>query len=112
MKIAVYTIALNEIKFVKRWAESAKDADYILIADTGSTDGTPEIAKDSLGINVVRISINPWRFDLARNAALAALPDDIDLCIALDMDEVLQPGWRKALEAIPAGTTRPRYKYI
>jgi glycosyltransferase involved in cell wall biosynthesis len=112
MKIAIYTIALNEIKFVKRWAESAKDADYILIADTGSTDGTPEIAKDSLGINVVRISINPWRFDIARNAALAALPDDIDLCIALDMDEQLQPGWREALEAIPTGTTRPRYKYI
>ena len=71
MKIAVYTIALNEVKFVKRWAESAKDADYRLIADTGSTDGTPEIAKDSLGVNVVRISISPWRFDLARNAALA-----------------------------------------
>jgi tetratricopeptide (TPR) repeat protein len=28
------------------------------------------------------------------------------------MDEQLQPGWREALEAIPTGTTRPRYKYI
>lgn len=112
MKIAVYTIALNEVGFVKRWAESAKDADYLLIADTGSTDGTPEVARDSLGIKVIPVAIKPWRFDDARNAALAALPDDIDLCIALDMDEVLVPGWREHLEALPKEITRPRYKYV
>ena len=49
MKIAVYTIALNEEKFVERWYESAKDADYLMIADTGSTDKTKRIAK-KLGI--------------------------------------------------------------
>ena len=43
MKIAVYTVALNEEQFVKRWYESAQDADYLLIADTGSTDKTKEI---------------------------------------------------------------------
>ena len=72
MKIAVYTIALNEEQFVERWYESAKEADYLLIADTGSTDGTVALAK-SLGINVVEISIKPWRFDDARNASLACL---------------------------------------
>jgi hypothetical protein len=36
MKIAVYTVALNEEQFVERWYNSAKDADYLLIADTGS----------------------------------------------------------------------------
>lgn len=111
MKIAVYTIALNEETFVQRWIESARDADFILIADTGSTDRTVEIA-ENLGASVVPISITPWRFDDARNAALEALPTDIDLCIALDMDEVLQPGWRAALETVPDGTTRPRYKYV
>ncbi len=40
MKSAIYTIALNERQFVDKWYESAKDADYLLIADTGSTDGT------------------------------------------------------------------------
>ncbi len=110
MKIAVYTIALNEEKFVWDWYNSAKDADYILIADTGSTDNTIELAK-SLGINVIQISISPWRFDDARNASLAALPKDIDICISLDMDEVLVPGWRKKLEDIKPETTRPRYKY-
>jgi glycosyltransferase involved in cell wall biosynthesis len=110
MKIAVYTIALNEEQFVERWYESAKEADYVLIADTGSTDGTVALAK-SLGINVVEISIKPWRFDDARNASLACLPRDIDYCIALDLDEVLIAGWRDKLETVPTQTTRPRYKY-
>lgn len=110
MKIAVYTIALNEVGFVQQWAESAKDADYLLIADTGSTDGTIELA-DKLYVHTASISIKPWRFDDARNAALALLPPDIDYCIALDMDEVLIPGWREHLESMPTQTTRPRYKY-
>lgn len=110
MKIAVYSIALNEEQFIQRWYESAKEADYLLIADTGSTDGTVELAK-SLGINVVNISISPWRFDDARNASLACLPGDIDYCIALDLDEVLVEGWRAHLETVPTQTTRPRYKY-
>ena len=107
MKIAVYTIALNEEQFVKRWYESAKDADYLLIADTGSTDKTVEIA-ESLGINVFKISINPWRFDDARNASLAMLPPDIDYCVSLDMDEILSEGWRKELESLEgSNVTRP-----
>ena len=110
MKIAVYSIALNEEQFVEAWYESAKEADYLLIADTGSTDGTVALAK-SLGINVVPISIKPWRFDDARNASLASIPGDIDYCIALDLDEVLVPGWRAHLESTPTQTTRPRYKY-
>ena len=40
MKIAVYTIALNEAAHVERWATSAADADYRIVADTGSTDDT------------------------------------------------------------------------
>jgi len=111
MKIAVYTIAKNEEQFVDKWYESAKDADYLLIADTGSFDNTVKKAK-KLGINVLNISINPWRFDDARNASLASIPEDIDYCIALDMDEILLPGWRAELEkAFAESVTRPRYKY-
>jgi glycosyltransferase involved in cell wall biosynthesis len=108
MKIAAVTIALNEEQFVERWYESAKDADYLLIADTGSQDGTLKKAK-KLGVKTASISIKPWRFDDARNAALALIPDDIDYVINLDMDEVLVDGWREHLEK--ATTTRPRYKY-
>jgi glycosyltransferase involved in cell wall biosynthesis len=111
MKVAVYTIAKNEEQFVDRWAESAKDADLLLIADTGSTDETKKRARKA-GVKVIDVSINPWRFDDARNAALARIPADFDYCIALDMDEVLVPGWRAHLEeAVKGGLTRPRYKY-
>jgi glycosyltransferase involved in cell wall biosynthesis len=110
MKIAVYTIALNEEKFIERWYESAKDADYLLIADTGSTDKTIKLAK-KLGINVINISIKPWRFDDARNAALASLPADIDMCISLDVDEVLDDGWREALEKTTGTQILYKYKY-
>jgi tetratricopeptide (TPR) repeat protein len=112
MKIAIYTIALNERQFVDTWFETAKEADYLLIADTGSNDGTVERARE-LGINVVDVRVAPWRFDDSRNAALAALPIDIDMCISLDMDEVLKPGWRPLIEsAWERGVNRPRYKHI
>lgn len=111
MKVAVYTIALNEEHFIKRWYESVKDADYILIADTGSTDNTYDVAEE-LGIEVVGINVSPWRFDVARNTALSLLPKDADYCIALDMDEILLGDWKKSLEiAKQRGITRPRYKY-
>lgn len=111
MKVAVYTIALNEAKFIEKWYESAKDADYLLIADTGSDDNTLLLASE-LGIEVASISVSPWRFDSSRNAALALLPSDIDYCIALDMDEVLVGNWRSELEkAFEQNVTRPRYKY-
>jgi tetratricopeptide (TPR) repeat protein len=112
MKVAIYTIALNEKQFVDKWFEAAKDADYLMIADTGSTDGTIERARE-LGIVVHSIKVAPWRFDDARNAALALLPADIDMCISLDMDEVITPNWRAPLQsAWERGVTRPRYKHI
>jgi hypothetical protein len=111
-KIAVYTIALNEEKHVKRWFESAKEADLLVIADTGSTDNTRYLAK-SLGIAVTEIEVNPWRFDVARNASLALIPEDFDICIQLDMDEVLPQGWREVVEdAYANGNSWPIYKHV
>jgi glycosyltransferase involved in cell wall biosynthesis len=80
LKIAVYAISKNEEQFVERFCASCKDADLVLIADTGSTDGTVEKAREC-GASVYSIHISPWRFDLARNAALALVPSDIDICI-------------------------------
>lgn len=112
MKIAIYTISKNEESHVEKWYESSRDADYHILADTGSTDRTVEIAR-SLGITVVPILVSPFRFDDARNASLAVVPADADYCIALDVDEVLAPGWRKHLEAAFArGIDRPTYRRI
>ena len=111
LKICVYAISKNEEKFVERFCKAARPADLILIADTGSTDRTTDIAIQC-GATVHDIFISPWRFDLARNAALALIPRDIDVCISLDLDEELQPGWREEIERVwVEGTTRLRYKF-
>ena len=110
-KICVYSISKNEEKFVKRWADSAKDADLILLADTGSSDDTVKIAKEC-GISVHQICITPWRFDHARNASIALIPKDIDICISLDVDEMMEPGWREEIERVwKPDTTRLRYYF-
>lgn len=110
-KIAVYAIAKNEQSFVDRFCESAADADYIVVADTGSTDSTVDCLRDHTDM-VYEISVQPWRFDTARNASLALVPADADICICLDLDEVLEPGWREAIESVwVPGTTRMRYKF-
>jgi len=112
MKICVYGISKNEQLFVKRWAESAKDADLILLADTGSTDDTCKIAAEC-GVDLHHICITPWRFDHARNVSLALIPRDIDVCISLDVDEVLEEGWREEIERLweVGKTTRLRYQF-
>ena len=56
-----------------------------------------------------RIAIRPWRFDDARNAAMALIPDDVDVCCTMDMDRWLEPGWRPKLEAAWTAETTALY---
>ncbi len=100
MKIAVYGISLNESKLVERFMRSAREADLVLIADRGSDDDTVEILQQ-FGAKVMNIKVEPFRFDDARNAALALVPDEFDCLISLDLDETIEPerGWRKAIES-------------
>ena len=110
MKIFVYAICKNESKFVERWYEGVSEADGIYVLDTGSTDDTVSKLK-KLGVNVSSCIIDPWRFDAARNKSLELVPD-CDICVCLDLDEVILPGWRKTIEDLWVnGTTRLRYNY-
>ena len=112
MKITVYAISKNEEKFAARWVEAMAEADHICVLDTGSTDGTVEILAD-LGVIVRREEIDPWRFDTARNRSMELIPEDTDICVCTDLDEVFRPGWRAALErAWRPGTEQLRYSYI
>jgi glycosyltransferase involved in cell wall biosynthesis len=108
MRIAVYAIAKNEENNVERWYNSCKDADDIIFLDTGSTDKTIEVAND-LGIRTHQHFINPWRFDAARNFSLNLVPEDVDYCLALDLDEYLLDGWRDVAETINPLVDRPKY---
>jgi len=111
LKICVYAISKNESKFVKRWVESMKEADSIYVLDTGSTDNTVEELQ-KYGVYVMIKQIEPWRFDVARNESLKLVPEDTDICICTDLDEIFEPGWREKLENIwNENTNRARYNY-
>ena len=110
-KICVYAICKNESKFVKRWYESMKEADEIYVLDTGSNDNTVKLLNEC-GINVTVKKIEPWRFDVARNESLKMLPNDCDICVCTDLDEIFNKGWRNELEKVwTLNTNRLRYVY-
>ena len=110
-KICVYTIAKNEIKFIDRWYNSVKEADYVCVLDTGSTDGSFE-KFISLGIICKQKVYTPFRFDTARNDSLKLIPPDTDICVCIDIDEFFVPGWSKILRsAWKDNVGRARYRY-
>ena len=111
MKVAVYAICKNEARFAARWMASMGEADGVYVLDTGSTDGTAERLR-ALGAVVAEEEIIPWRFDAARNHSLALVPEDGDICVCTDLDEVFRPGWRAALEgAWGPDTVQASYRY-
>lgn len=113
MKICVYAICKNESKFVERWLDSMQEADYIVVLDTGSTDDTyKKLKADSRVTKVIKKPIKPWRFDVARNESMKLIPEDTDLCVCTDLDEVFNKGWADIVrKEWKPGTCRMRYRY-
>ena len=111
-KICVYAICKNEEQFVEKWVKSMSEADKIVVLDTGSTDNTVEKLRD-LGVEVKVQVVDPWRFDVARNLSLEMVPEDCNICVCTDLDEVLEPGWAKPLKEgwIEGKHKRGIYKY-
>ena len=110
--VFVYAICKNEMQFARRWYESVKEGDGIIVLDTGSDDGTPEFLESCEKVSVFRETINPWRFDVARNRSLDHVPQHADICVCIDLDEVLQTGWREKIEqAWNSGAGRLKYRY-
>lgn len=110
-KICVYAICKNEEQFVDRWMDAVSEADCVVVLDTGSTDKTIKRLKNR-GALVNKEILTPWRFDVARNIAMDHIPDDVDICISNDLDEVFEPGWREKLEtAWQPDCTRARYMF-
>lgn len=112
-KICIYAICKNEMKFVEAWLDNMSEADYIVVLDTGSTDGTYEfLQKDPRVTRVEQKIINPWRFDVARNESMALVPDDTDIYISTDFDELFVPGWAQPIrDNWTDKTTRAEYTY-
>lgn len=98
-KICVYAICKNESQFVERWYESMKEADYVVVLDTGSTDDTVQKLRE-VGVDKVWVkTYDPWRFDTPRNDAMAMAPDDANILVSTDLDEVFEPGWADVLRS-------------
>jgi len=116
--IAVYGIYKNEQNFIERYLNSVKEADEIVLCDTGSTDDTNDIIKKfvkehpNTKLKTHRIYISPWRFDDARNASLSMVSPEIDICLSLDIDEYLMEDWKKHLiNQWEAGVTKYHHKF-
>jgi hypothetical protein len=98
LKIAVCTIAKDEAQHVDRFMQSCIGADYMIIGlDVRTTDNTEELLK-KWGATIVPIDVSPWHFGNARNIVMDALPEDVDIVVAIDLDEVLSPNWRDVIE--------------
>lgn len=110
-KICVYAIAKDEEQFVDRWMDAVSEADLVVVLDTGSTDNTVRKLREK-GANVYVEEIKPWRFEAARNKAMDYIPEDFDICVSNDLDEVFEKGWRQKLEAAwQPSYTRARYLF-
>ena len=102
--IGAYLICKDEGQFITRCLDSLDDCNVVVACDTGSTDDTlanltlyeqsPDYGPQ---LQVHQISVSPWRFDDARNAALGFMPTDIDICISIDADETLEGEFVKDL---------------
>ncbi len=94
-KISVYIIAYNEAAKVAATIESARWADEIVLIDSWSTDGTPEIATQ-LGAKVVQVDFKG--FGDLRNQAISACSHD--WIFSLDADERCTPEVAQEIQTI------------
>jgi len=112
-RVSVYAICKNESAFVDRWMDSMSEADEIVVLDTGSTDDTVKRLQER-GAKVVQETVEPWRFDTARNRSMELISEDTDICVCTDLDEVFHPGWRELVEEVwspSAGQAAYRYTW-
>ncbi len=95
-KLAIAAIVWNEAVCIENMLRSVLPvASYYAVLDTGSTDGTPALARAWLAESGVPHTIAKRDratefgndFSAMRNAALAMVPDDIDWVLMLDADE-------------------------
>jgi len=98
MKLSVIVIAKNEAASIATCLRSVAFADEIIVLDSGSTDGTPDICR-ALG---ARVEVTDWPgFGPQKNRALALAQGE--WVLSLDADETVSDALRaEILRAITA----------
>ena len=109
-RVMVCSIARNEENRIRDWYASIKDADTIVLLDTGSTDRTVEIAnelaKEHADFRVLSVPFaDPAPYDLMRSMSFAqATPDDFVLWIDIDerfVSEAYDKSWVDEVRELP-----------
>ena len=85
-RLSVTIIALNEAQKLGQTLEALRFVDEIIVVDSGSTDGTPEIAQKH-GAKVVS---QPW-LGFGKQKNFAASQASHDWILNIDADEVVTP---------------------
>ncbi len=107
MKIGVVAIGRNEGDRLRACLTSAlRDCQNIVYVDSGSSDGSVELAR-SLGAIVVELdTATPFTAGRARNEGFAYLPPDVDLVQFVDGDCEIAANWiATATTALEAEST-------
>lgn len=113
--IGLCMIAKNEAHVIRRSLDSVRGlVDYVLVEDTGSTDGTQQVVRDWLAENGIDGAVveTPWRdFAWNRTQALAHLRaiQHIDYAFILDADDVVQLPQDFDAQAFKTGLTADVY---
>lgn len=93
--VSATIVTFNETANIERAIRSLSFADEILVVDSGSTDGTPEIAA-RLGARVIE---EPWR-GYAGQKNFAAAQAAHDWILSLDADEEVTPALAGEIAAL------------
>jgi len=109
MKLSVAIIAKNEESCIATCLESVKDADEIIVVDTGSSDKTMEIA---LKYTDKVFNDYMWadNFAEARNHVLAKCTGD--WILSIDCDEYIEPTGIAKLRAAIADAESHKFKTV
>lgn len=99
MTISLCMIVRNEEDVLARCLDSVRDAvDEIVIVDTGSTDGTKEVARRY----TEKVYDFPWQDDFAQARNFSFSKAGMEYCMWLDADDVLLDPDREALLRLKA----------
>jgi len=102
MKLSACLIVKNEKDHIRDVLSSLAGFDEIVVVDTGSHDGTPEIAR---GFTDLVFADYAWADDFAAARNHARLKCTGDWILSIDGDEVLEPGGADKIRGIVASAT-------
>ena len=104
--LTIGILTLNEAHRIKACLESAKFADQLIVVDSGSSDGTAEIARH---FGAETFSYPDWQgFAVQRNRLLQHASGDY--IFFLDADEIMGADFQRELQAIVASGEQAVWK--